>query len=61
MRKPQTSTYGDIQKLVEQLKAENDPSNDELIAFYTERLKTAAIKYFDRIDKRKRNWRLVKA
>ncbi len=43
--------YGYIQKLVEQLKAENDPSNDELIEFYENKLKQAVSENADRLER----------
>jgi hypothetical protein len=51
--KPDLSmTIEQARKLVEQLKAENDPSNNELIAFYEDKISKAVDKAYEKAFKR---------
>ena len=49
MKKNTCSTIGDLKKLLNSLKAENDPSNKDLIDFYTNKIEVESKKALNKI------------
>ena len=43
-------TIGDIKKLIIQLKNENDPSNNDLIAFYEKKVQIESLNALQKMD-----------
>ena len=49
MKKNTCSTIGDLKKILSSLKEENDPSNKDLINFYTNKIEVESKKALNKI------------